>query len=126
MEEYKNEAEQKRKIEERKDRRMWTVVKVIAWIICLMPGMWLLLDHYKDGRLEIYLDYRAEDAVIYATKYTWWGLGQDKHYEIRTIRDQWHIRERNTNEKWSPIYNFAIFSHKSYKIGNPTYYGDDY
>ena len=112
--------------EEKSYRQTWRILKVVITIICLTPGMWLLLSHYKDGDLEIYLEYNAEHTAIYASKYTWWGLGADKHYEIKAIKGQWHIRELNGDKKFSAIYNFAIFSHKNSKERPPTYYDDDY
>ena len=98
--------------QKRQERRFWIIIKTIIWIVVLSPGIWLLLTHYQHGDLKIYLDHDAytkyEDEKytrIYATRYTWWGLGKDKIYQIKAINGKWHIRESGKpNAKWTLMY----------------------
>ena len=80
---------------------------ILVLLLVVLIGLPLAVP--LNGDLKIYLDHNAyaeyEDeryTRIYATKYTWWGLGPDKHYEIKAIRGKWHIRESgNRNAKWT-------------------------
>ena len=121
-EEYREARVEREKSERQTMRIFWVGLSIVL----LSPWLWLGLDEYKDGDLEIYLEYRGESAIICASKYTWWGLGESKHYEIAAIKGQWHIRTLYSREEWSPIYNFGVFSHKRSKERPPTYYGDAY
>ena len=74
----------------------------LALIIVIGLLLFLMYGPRLHGDIEIYLDHNAyaeyEDETytrIYATKYTWWGLGPDKYYEIKAIKGKWHIRERS-------------------------------
>lgn len=74
----------------------------LTLVLLLVVLIGLPLVAPLNGDLEIHLDHNAyaeyEDETytrIYATKYTWWGLGPDKYYEIKAIKGKWHIRERS-------------------------------
>ena len=69
---------------------------IIIFLFILTP----FIIYLREGGLEVRLDQNAE---IYATKYTWWGLGPDKEYYLKKIKGTWHIRERGFPE-WKPIY----------------------
>ena len=79
----------------------------LTLVLLLVVLIGLPLVAPLNGDLEIHLDHNAyaeyEDETytrIYATKYTWWGLGPDKHYEIKAIKGKWHMRERGKT-KWT-------------------------
>ena len=71
--------------------------------IIIVIGVLVFLAYVPfNGDLEIHINNNEERAYVYATKYTWWGLGPTKHYELKSIRNKWHIRERGTT-KWIEI-----------------------
>ena len=83
----------------------WPTFSIVLFVVGFIG--FLLVVPPIDGDLEIYLDHNAyaeyDDETytrIYATKYTWWGLGPDKYYEIKAIKGKWHIRE-HSKTKWT-------------------------
>lgn len=95
-------------------RRCWIFSGVIVFLICLAPGIWLVLDHYKYGDLKIHLVHDAYTEYkgirytkIYAVRHTYWGLGANQYYEIIAIKGEWHIKERdNPKDRWRPMWYF--------------------
>ena len=72
------------------------LIIVIGFLLFLMYGPRL------HGDLEIHISSNEERAYVYATKYTWWGLGPTKHYELKVLENRWHIRPYGSRE-WIEI-----------------------
>ena len=85
----------------------------LALIIVIGFMLFLMYGPRLHGDLEIYLDHNSYTEIreerytrIYATRHTYWGLGPDRHYEIKAINGLWHIREHG-EDKWT-LMDFSL------------------
>ena len=88
-----------------------------VWMPCANNRNWIYavlnVRPRLHGDLEIYLDHNSYTEIreerytrIYATRHTYWGLGPDRHYEIKAINGLWHIREHG-EDKWT-LMDFSL------------------